>query len=205
MKTDVNAEELLSIRKHTQLYLLKNPNYFGTIPDAGLNKIYKPVYELKSKNYYEQLGCVTYNPSTEKLNAVVIVKKSTGYLGAPCQGGSKEYVRFYVDYDNSGNWIDEGAVSLGVFDHTYEEDLFYEIESQLTPMIKEFYDKKQTLPKVRAILSWNILPPTNHPDWNVVWGSVQEADIQFAPRKDWFCLFDHLIDQPVLINKQALN
>jgi hypothetical protein len=51
MKTDENAEQLLSIRKHTLLYLLQNPNYFGTIPDVGLNKIYKPVYELKFKSY----------------------------------------------------------------------------------------------------------------------------------------------------------
>ena len=205
MKTDESAEHLLSIRKHTQLYLLKNPNYFGTISDVGLNKIYKPVYELKHKNYYEQLGNINYSPMTGKINAVVIIKRATGYLGKPYQGGSKEYIRFYVDYDNSGNWVDEGVIGLGVYDHNVEEDLFYEVESGVIPKIRNLYDKEGIMPRVRAILSWNTMPPVNHPDWNFIWGSVREGEIEIAPNKDWFCLFNHLIDLPAFAKRQALN
>lgn len=194
MKEDENAEVLLGLRKHTLLYLLQNPNYFGTIPDKGLNKIYKPVYELKAKSYYEELECVSYNPVTEKLNAVVVVKRATGYLGTPCQGGSKEYVRFYVDYNNTGNWIDEGVVSIGVYDHTFEDDLCYDVELKIKPKIKHCCDKDPVLPRVRAILSWNMMPPANNPGWNFVWGDIKEANVQIAPRKDWFCLFSHLLD-----------
>ena len=204
MKTDENAEQLLSIRKHTNLYLLQNPNYFGTIPDVGLNKIYKPVYDLKFKNYYEGLGCISYNPVTEKLNAVVVVKRASGYLGTPCQGGSKEYVRFYVDYNNNGNWVDEGVVSLGVYDHNFNEDLCYDVELKITPKIKHCCDKQPVLPKVRAILSWNLMPPANHPNWNFIWGEVKEVNVQIAPRKDWFCLFSHFTDL-VVKDKKALD
>lgn len=204
MKADENAEQLLSIRKHTNLYLLQNPNYFGTIPDIGLNKIYKPVYDLKFKSYYEQLGCVSYNPVSEKLNAVVIVKRASGYLGTPCQGGSKEYVRFYVDYNNNGNWVDEGVISVGVYDHNFDEDLCYDVELKITPKIKHCCDKQPVLPRVKAILSWNLMPPANHPNWNFIWGDVKEVNVQIAPRKDWFCLFTHFTDL-VIKDKKAID
>lgn len=183
MEAEENAEKLLSIRKNTLLYLLQNPNYFGTIPDPGLNKIYKPVYNLRLKNYFEQLACVGYDPVTEKLNALVIVKRALGYLGTPAHGGSREYVRFYVDYTNSGNWVDEGVACIGVYDHSFGENLFYDVELKVNPKTKYTYNKNQELPKVRAILSWNMMPPANHPDWNFVWGDVQEASDENAARK----------------------
>lgn len=174
MKRDENADVLLSLRKHTLLYLLQNPNYFGTISDPGLNKIYKPVHELQSRNYYEELRHVSYNAVTEKLNAVVVIKRSTGYLGMICRGGSREYIRFYVDYNNTGNWIDQGVVSVGVYDRNFEEDLYYDVELKINPKIKHCYDKDPVSPKVRAILSWNMMPSANNPGWNFVWGDVKE-------------------------------
>jgi hypothetical protein len=205
MKTDKNAEQLLGIRKNMQLCILQNPNYFGTIEDVGLNKIYKPVYKIKQKNYYEELGDVSYNPVTEKLKVAMVVKHASGYLGVPCQGGSKEYVRFYVDYTNSGKWVDEGAVSVGVYDRNFEEDLFYDVELKINPRIKHCLDKPVVLPKVKVILSWNMLPPANHPDWNVIWGDVKEATIQITPRTDWFCSYRHLLDLSLVDNMHLPN
>jgi hypothetical protein len=31
-----------------------------------------------------------------------MVKQASGYLSDACGGGSREYVRFFVDYDNNG-------------------------------------------------------------------------------------------------------
>jgi hypothetical protein len=205
MKTTENEQQLLSIRKNMQLCILQNPNYFGTIADTGLNKIYKPVYKIEQQNYYEALGGVSYNAVTEKLNASVIVKHASGYLGVPCQGGSKEYVRFYVDYANNGKWVDEGAVSVGVYDRNFEEDLFYDVELKINPRIKHCLDKPAALPKVKVILSWNMLPPANHPNWNVIWGDVKEATIQIAPRKDLFCSFAHLLSAASIDKMQLSN
>lgn len=204
METIKNAEQLLGIRKNMQLCILQNPNYFGTITDIGLNKIYKPVYKIEQKNYYEELGRVSYNPVTEKLNAAVILKHASGYLGIPCQGGSKEYVRFYVDYANNGKWVDEGAVSVGVYDRKSEEDLFYDVELKINPKIKHCLDKPVVLPRVKVILSWNMLPPANHPNWNVIWGDVKEAAIELTPRKDWYCSFNHLL-HPSLTDKLQME
>jgi hypothetical protein len=205
MKPTENKQQLLSIRKNMQLCILQNPNYFGTIPDIGLNKIYKPVYKIEQKNYYEELGGVSYNPVTEKLNASVIVKHAAGYLGMPCHGGSKEYVRFYVDYANNGKWVDEGAVSVSVYDRNFEENLFYDVELKINPRIKHCLDKPVVVPKVKIILSWNLLPPANRPNWNVIWGDVKEATIQITPRKDWFGSFSHLFDATSIDKLQISN
>ncbi len=205
MKKEETADQLLSIRKNMQQCILQNPNYFGTIADAGLNKIYKPVYEIRKKNYFEQLGHLSYNPVTEKLSAVVTLKHAYGYLGTPCNGGSREYVRFYVDYSNTGSWIDEGAVSLGVYDHKFEEELFYDVELKLAPKIRHYHDKASALPRIRAILSWNMLPPVNRPDWNVIWGDVKEGNVHINQGKDSFCLFSHLLDLKAVDKMQVQN
>lgn len=205
MKTIENTEQLLSIRKNMQRCILQNPNYFGTIADVGLNKIYKPVYQIEQKNYYEELGDVNYNPVTEKLHVPLIVKHASGYLGIPFQGGSKEYIRFYVDYANNGEWVDEGAVSVGVYDRHFDEELFYDVELKVNPKIKHCLNKPVSLPRVKVILSWNLLPPVNHPNWNVIWGDVKEAVIQLTPKKDWFCSFDQLLDLSSTEKLQAIN
>jgi hypothetical protein len=205
MKTVENNKQLLNIRKNMQLCILQNPNYFGTIADAGLNKIYKPVYEIKQKNYYEELGGISYNPYTEKLNVPVILKHASGYLGAPCQGGSKEYVRFYVDYTNDGKWTDEGAVSVGVHDRNFEEELFYDVELKINPRMKYCIDKPVALPRVKVILSWNLLPPVNHPNWNVIWGDVKESTVQIVHGKNRSLALGQLLDPSLLDKMQVSN
>lgn len=194
MKNREKADQLLNMRKNMQLNILQNPNYFGTITDVGLNKIYKPVIEIKEKNYFERLGCVSYNSGTGKLNAVVILKRASGYLGKPGKGGSKEYVRFYLDYTGAGQWVDVGVTSVNVYDHSFEEELFYDVELKLTPVIKHFCSKASVLPKVRAILSWNMMPQQNKPDLNFVWGDVKETNVHITPKNEWIGLLNNLLN-----------
>ena len=42
------------------------------------------------------------------------------------------------------------------------------------------------IPRVRAILSWNILPPAGNPDWLPIWGDVMECFVQIKPRYKLF-------------------
>ncbi len=58
--------------------------------------------------------CVGYNPSTKQLRAVVYVKQAFGYGDGICSPGTVEYVRFYIDWNNDGNWQDVGMVSLSI-------------------------------------------------------------------------------------------
>ncbi len=194
MKKINNPEQMLSLRKNTALHLLQNPNYFGTMQDKELVKKFSPVLQLPDKTYYEGLGCISYSPEKEKLDAVVMLKRETGYLGTACQGGSREYVRFYVDYQNNGTWIDEGVANVGVYDHNFPEHLCYNVELKISPKLRHCCDSSPVLPNVRAILSWNQVPPPNQPNWPPVWGDVKEARIQIAPRKDWLCLLNHIFD-----------
>ncbi len=217
MKTkDTNQpdEQMQQMRAHTSLYLLQNPNYFGTSKDDAISKVFKPVFPLAQSTYYEALGCVSYNPRKKMLNAVVRLKQQTGYSGSACQGGSREYVRFYVDYNNDGNWVDEGLAFVGVYDRSISEVFCYNVNLNITPKVTHCCDDKPVLPNVRAILSWNTIPPDNSPNWVPVWGDVKEASVQIAPRKDWLCLFNkfnhalnikEIIKDPFLISKMELE
>ena len=111
------------LRRNHKLLLLKNRNYFGNLTKAGLliDGFLEPVFELISDTYYEELTCVSFNPATNELWAVVRIKQETGYSGGPCTDGSKEYVRFYVDYNRDGTWVDEGAVNFDAHDLPFDE------------------------------------------------------------------------------------
>jgi len=62
------------------------------------------------------------------------------------------------------------------------------------------------LPRVRAILSWNLEPPAGQPDWLPPWGNHLEADIQIAPRNDIWCwLLKHLDDLQIAIDPAKLK
>src|SRR5436190_1968327 len=108
-KISTTLESLAPMRNNSAFHLLQNPNYFGTIKDPVIVKKYNPVVDLSgSQSFYEELYCIAYNPDTKALGAVVIVKQSSGYSGTACVGGSREYVRFFVDYNRNGTWVDEG-------------------------------------------------------------------------------------------------
>lgn len=174
-------------RKQTPLLLMQNPNYFGTL-SGPLAKKYAPVFKLGAqKTYYEGLGCIDYNPETCMLGSSVVIKRSAGYGGSPCFGGSREYVRFYVDYDGSGAWTDEGLADFGIYDRGFADDLCYYARIRLTPDRTACCQKDPVLPKVRAILSWNQAPPAGDPDFSPIWGEVKESFIQIAPKYSIWC------------------
>jgi hypothetical protein len=213
-ETNHPAEKMLQVRANTSLYLLQNPNYFGTSKDDDILKLYKPVFPLAQSTYYEALGCVSYNPAKKVLNAVVRLNHQSGYSGSACQGGSREYVRFYVDYNDDGNWVDEGLAFVGVYDRSFPDIFCYNVNLTITPNVTRCCDSKPVLPKVRAILSWNTIPPDNSPNWTPIWGDVKEAYVQIAPRKDWLCLFNkfnkaldvkEFINNPSLIAKMEME
>jgi hypothetical protein len=152
--------------------LLKNPNYFGNLRVSP----FKPVKEIINNTSYEEIKCVGYNPHLEQLEAVVFIKRDYGYKGDICSKGSPEYVRFYVDWNNDGNWVDVGMASFTAYDIPDDKPLEYDVTLKLSP--KEKFCKIENLPKVRAILSWDKPPTPNDPDLSPVWGNVVEARIQ---------------------------
>lgn len=161
-------------RKNMKALLLANPNYFGTLAESGL----KPVLNIQGDTSYEKIACVGFNPQLNRLEAVVYINQDSGYDGNVCSNGSREFVRFYLSYDNGTTWQDQGLTTFTVYDVPGPKPLEYDATLQISPA--EGFCFFQNLPKARAILSWNTPPPSNSPDWTPIWGNVVDVQIQIA-------------------------
>ncbi|MDP2661584.1 MAG: hypothetical protein Q8R28_12725, partial [Dehalococcoidia bacterium] len=65
-----------------------------------------------------------------------------------------------------------------------DKPLSYVVTLPLDP--KRDICRKPVLPKVRAILSWQLVPPFGDPNWPPIWGNVKDQHIQIKPRHLWF-------------------
>jgi hypothetical protein len=162
--------------------IAKNPNYFGTFPEVKL----PPVLQLSNDTVFEELTCVGYNPAQGILEAVIQVKQATGYSGGDCTPGSFEYIRFFVD--TGSGFVDAGLAAINVHDlpdandcaEQPEKPLSYSVSVAYNPPNAEDCDEA-VLPAVRAILSWQSIPPASNPSFNPVWGNHFDCHIQLAP------------------------
>ncbi len=179
-------------RAQFKALLLGNPNYFGNLEGSK----FKPALKIQGNTTYEQIGCVGFQPQFNRLEAVVFVKQQGGYGGGLCSNGSQEYVRFYLSNDNGTTWQDEGVTSFTAYNIpasvTRQQRLEYAVTLDIKPRRKFCFNSNIVL--VRAILSWNIAPPPNTPNYNPVWGNVHNTHIQIAPRPRFILgdLFDEL-------------
>lgn len=177
-KNTINERAKLA-RTQFRALLAANPNYFGNLKDSPFN----PVLPIQGNTFYEELGCVGYHPQQEYLEAVIYVKQPSGYSGGICSDGSREYVRFYLSFDNGATWQDQGLTGVRVWDIPEgtrgDKRLEYAVSLKIDPARKSC--TADPLIRVRAILSWNDPPPENQPNWVPVWGEVKEATIQVEP------------------------
>jgi hypothetical protein len=173
-------------RERTQFraLILQNPNYFGNLKVSP----FSPVQSIVSNTSYEELKCVGFHPQLNRLEAVVWVKRASGYSGDICTNGSQEYVRFWLSYDNGATWLDQGMESFTAYDIPEGHPLEYAVSLPITPRRRFCF--VENLPLVRAVLSWNE-PPVD-PDTPPVWGNVVDARIQVDPFLffDWPDLFE---------------
>lgn len=166
-------------RAQFQALVVANPNYFGNLTESP----YEAVLEIQSNTFYEEIGCVGYNPKLSRLEAVVFVKQPSGYGGDICSDGSREYVRFFLSFDDGASWVDQGLTAFKVYDIPEgtqgAKRLEYDATLGIDPPSK-FCFLNNTV-RMRAVLSWNFAPPPN-PNYVPVWGEVQDAYIQLKPR-----------------------
>lgn len=161
-----------------------NPNYFGNLIESP----FEPVEKIVSNTDYEQLTTLGYNPTSKTLFATFDIRRDFGYGGDLCADGSTEFVRFYVDFGSG--WKDAGLAASEVHDIPEGRDcdnddthpLSYSLELDYSPPRNWCTDPQ--LPRVRAILSWDVEPPAGDPDWLPVWGNVLECHIQID--KSWW-------------------
>lgn len=183
----------LNDRSGFKLNLLSNLNYYGNLKGSEYSK---PVKKIVSSVNYEEIKCVSYHPKRRELRATVHIHSQTGYMGDHCQHGSHEFVRFYIDYENNGNWEDLGVSSFKIHDIEDHKGLCYGVKLKFKPKVTRICDVTPVIPNVRAILSWNYVPPANTPNFTPVWGNVVEARIQIAPKK--LLIFNSGLEAPYL-------
>ncbi|HET6977047.1 MAG TPA: hypothetical protein VFI24_12040 [Pyrinomonadaceae bacterium] len=178
-QTKGNDPDVEIERKQFRTLILSNPNYFGNLKASTL----KAVKSIQSNTTYEELKCVGLNPPYNRLEAVIHIKRSNGYGGEICSTGTTEYVRFYVDLFDNGVWHDVGVTKVQVHDIPGNKPLCYAVRHDFDAIRKFCFF--ENIVKVRAILQWNTPPPPNTPDYNPVWGNVQEVQVQIHPFKFW--------------------
>jgi hypothetical protein len=183
VKKAANTEVLAFAEERAQFkaLLLSNPNYFGNLKVSS----FESVVNIQSNTTYEEIGCVGFQPQFNRLEAVVYVKQSTGYGGGICSNGSPEYLRFYLSFDQGTTWVDQGLTSFTAFDvPDSQQRLEYAVSLQVSPPKKFCFSSNIIL--CRAILSWNVAPPANTPNYTPVWGEVHNTHIQVDPLKFFF-------------------
>jgi hypothetical protein len=175
------ALEHLEERGQFRALLLANPNYFGNLKKSA----FEPVLEVLNNTFYEEIGCVGFQPQFDRLEAVIYVKQAFGYSGDICSKGSPEYVRFFVSYDEGTTWQDLGLTSFTAYDIPDDTEgrkrLEYAVSLEFHPSRQLCLRPKRA--KVRAILSWNDPPPAGNPEHDPVWGQRHDTYIQIEPIK----------------------
>ena len=163
--------------------LMQNPNYFGNLKESE----FKPVVSITGNTSYEELTCVGYNSLRRTLEATVQIKLPTGFKDNLCGPGSTEYVRFFVDY--GAGWQDVGYVAFDTHDIPNMLDCAKDPDKPLSYVASLKFEPKTdncenpVMPNVRAILSWETVPPLGDPFWPPIWGNVRDQHVQIAPRK----------------------
>lgn len=165
-----------------------------------LNRFFLKDLKAQSITNWEELTCVGFNPEKSKLEAIVSIKQATGYSGGLCTNGSKEYVRFFVDFKDGNGFQDMGYTSFKVADISevpagpqhpikYMTQIFIDDEKYR----KFLTCQTAVIPTVRAVLSWNTIPSSN-PFATPHYGNVKDADIQLKRKRRifWGDIFDAL-------------
>src|SRR5579871_4333395 len=162
-------------RKNFHALKLLNPNYFGNISGSA----FQPILPLIGDTFYEDLSCLGFQPQLGRLEAVVTIKQPGGYNGDLCSTGSVEYVRFFLSFDGGSSWVDQGMASFTAHDTGTSEPLEYDVTLAIPEQGP--FCVTPSLPKVRAILSWNNPPTAGDPNFTPIWGKVVDAHIQLEP------------------------
>jgi hypothetical protein len=167
-------------RAHFVELLTHNRNHFGNSPGSGQQPL-AILADLVNDTSFEQLSCIGFSPLLNLLSATIEIKRPDGFGGGLCTNGSWEYVRFWVDYGSG--WDGIGYVSVNTHNIANSIDcakaltkpLFYTLSIKFEPTHQ--LCSIPVLPKIRATLSWNELPPDD-PYWSPVYGNIVEDHIQ---------------------------
>lgn len=132
---------------------------------------------------YEELNCLGLDYNREWLVGTFVVKKPTGYSGNLCSKGSKEYVSFWADLDNTCKWTYVGTAIVPVHDIAAipADGLHYAAIMPVDLSAHRQPCEKPKIGRVRAVLSWNVPPSNVDPDAIPHWGNRLDTHVQIKP------------------------
>lgn len=176
---DAEEKQLLDVRR---TFFLRRPAQL-----ANITGVLSTAIQSRGITYWEQLGCVGYNPQLSLLEATITIKRANGYTTDLCQGGSYEHVRFFIDWQDGTGWHDVGVSSVRVHNISDappgdQHPLQFLVQHALDARTRKRFCRVPVVPKVRAVLSWNAMPPTN-PLQLPLFGNRVDTRIQLAPRR----------------------
>jgi hypothetical protein len=175
-------------RRNLRALLAANPDHFGKLSASS----FKAILKIENDTTYESLAGLSYILRAERLRAIIRINQQTGYSTGNSDRGSTEYVRFYLSYDGGTGWLDQGMRAFSVFDSPDPNPHDHGVTLRIRP--KESLFSEYALPRVRAILSWNLMPPPRNPSWIPVWGDVAETEIRMAGSE--FLVPETLLHEP---------
>jgi hypothetical protein len=157
---------------------------------------------------YEQLTCIGFDPNNDALVGVVNIKLSSGYSGGLCTAGSREYVAFWIDWNDGAGWQHAGTSAFVSHDIAGmpPAGLKYAVfEAINVAAHRRPCQDGPVQAKVRAILSRQSVPPPGDPDWVPTWGNRQETEILVgaAGAVDYQPVFESVSGVPVCNIDQA--
>jgi hypothetical protein len=155
--------------------VLNNPNYFSNLAENA----FRIVLNLSADTAFESLGCVRYIPLLDQIYASILLKRDLGYSFQIGQPASREYVRFYISFDRGATWQDKGICAANVVDQPGERPRLCLVTKKVD-LLKECRSADTLM--LRAILSWNSIPPADAPEWMPLWGNVAETQIRIGSR-----------------------
>lgn len=154
--------------------------------EAALGDLIVKLLNPDGDTSFEELNCVGLNPAKDTMEAVLTVKKSTGFSGQLCGKGSTEYVAFWIDFDDGTGFQYQGTATVNVHDLQAlpKETVHYAV------FLKKDLSKFRVpcnvgarVVRLRAILSWETAPPPGNPNFVPVWGNREECLVQLEPGK----------------------
>jgi len=163
---------------------LTNAPMIQGMPTLNISDIMSAIQKTSGDTTFEQLTCVGLNPNQDTLVGTIKLKLANGYSGDLCTAGSREYVAFWLDWGDGAGWTYVGVTSVVAHDISSipADGLQYSVflPVALTPLHIPC-DEGPKIAKVRAVLSWQAVPPPSNPDYVPTWGNNLNSLIQLRP------------------------
>ncbi|MEI6898443.1 MAG: hypothetical protein WCL00_01085, partial [Bacteroidota bacterium] len=163
--------------KYNNSVLINNGIELSKLIDAIFNP--GQTYKLVGVVEWEELHCIGLDYTNETLVATINVKRWDGFSGELCQNGSREYVSFWVDWDDNCNWEYIDTVSVKVYDIPANNNgISYSVELPLNTILHRRQCDNPKVIKIRGVLSWHTAPSTTDPFILETYGNRVDVHVQ---------------------------